>query len=169
MKQMPSAGIEIRETMIPEFQRLDDSEVELLTKAPFLVCILIAGADNDIDRKEIKEAIHVVRKGAKGVHSLLNYLNELSEDFEDKLKVVMQTYPFETAKRSDMITSELEQLNGILPKLDKKFAVPFYQCLLSLSEKIAESSGGVLGINAVGKEESKYLKLDMIHDPATSK
>lgn len=166
---MTPSGSEISEYMIPEFQRLDDSEVELLTKAPFLVCILIAGADNDIDRKEIKEAIHVVKKGAKGVHSLLNYLNELSEDFEDKLKVVMQTYPFETQKRSAMITAELKQLNDILPKLDKKFAVPYYQCLLSLSEKIAESSGGVLGINAVGKEESKYLKLEMIRNPATTR
>ena len=45
--------------MIPEFQKLDDAEIELVLKAPILVCILIAGADGDIDRKEINKAISI--------------------------------------------------------------------------------------------------------------
>ena len=33
--------------MIREFEKLTDSEIDLMLKAPVLVCILIAGADGD--------------------------------------------------------------------------------------------------------------------------
>jgi hypothetical protein len=154
--------------MISEFSRLNDHEAELMMKAPFLVCILIAGADNDIDRKEIREALQVITKGAKGIQSLLNYFNELSEDFEDKLKMLIQGYPYDTASRSKILEDELMGLNDVLPKINAKFASQYYEALLRLAEKVAESSGGVLGINSVGREELKYLRLEMINNPVRS-
>ncbi|MBK8292958.1 MAG: hypothetical protein IPK96_20495 [Flammeovirgaceae bacterium] len=42
--------------MIPEFEELSQAEIELMHKAPILVCILIAGADDHIDNREIKKA-----------------------------------------------------------------------------------------------------------------
>jgi hypothetical protein len=51
-------------------------------------------------------------------------------------------------------------------KLDPSFAQEFYKTLLSIAESIAASSGGVLGYNAVGEEEARYIKLGMIKDPA---
>ncbi len=48
--------------MVKELEKLSGKEVELMLKAPILLCILIAGADGTIDRKEIKEAIHVTVK-----------------------------------------------------------------------------------------------------------
>ena len=48
--------------MIKELAKLKESEVELMLKAPVLLCILIAGADGTIDRKEIREAINVAAK-----------------------------------------------------------------------------------------------------------
>jgi tellurite resistance protein len=76
--------------MIPEFQTLTDSETELMLKAPILVCILIAGADGDIDRKEIKEAIAIVRKEKKNHTLLSGFFREMAQDFEDKIKILIR-------------------------------------------------------------------------------
>jgi hypothetical protein len=151
--------------MINEFTKLNDQEVELMLKAPILVCILIAGADGTIDHKEIKEAIAIARKnfGKKGV--LAEYFRELSQDFEDKLKITIQGYPYESTQRTPMIIEELAQLSRLWPKFDKPFAQGVYDSLRDIAEKIASSSGGVLGLKSVGSEEAKYIQLPMIQKP----
>ncbi len=150
--------------MINEFEKLTDLEIELMLKAPVLVCILIAGADGTIDRKEIKEAIAQTQKKKNVV--LSGYLNEVSQDFEDKLKVLIQSYPYEATQRTSILVEELQQLNGIWKKMDKGFSIQVYKMLRELAEKIASSSGGLWGMKTVTDEEAKYLHLPMIQDPA---
>ena len=150
--------------MIKEFDRLTDSEIELMLKAPVLVCILIAGADGTIDRKEIKEAINVTKKKDKTI--LDNYFKEVSQDFEDKIKILIQSYPYESTQRNPILIQELGQLNPILKKLDKVFSTPFYDMLKELAEKIAGSSGGFWGMKSVDSEEAKFIRLPMIEDPS---
>jgi hypothetical protein len=152
--------------MIPEFQSLDDSEIELVLKAPILVCILIAGADGNIDRKEIKEAIAVAQQQRNSESVLSRYYKELAEDFEDKIKIVLQTYPRDVTRRTPLIIQELSGLNTIWKRLDRKFCVAFYEMLRQLAEKIALSSGGVLGLRAVDDEEAKFIALPMVNDPS---
>ncbi len=150
--------------MIKELTRLKESEVELMLKAPVLLCILIAGADGTIDRKEIKEAINVtVKKKDKTI--LDSYFKEVSQDFEDKLKILLQSYPYESTQRNPILIQELSQLNPILKKLDKLFSKPFYDMLKELAEKIAGSSGGFWGMMSVDSEEAKYMRLPMLEDP----
>lgn len=151
--------------MIPEFENLDGGEVELMLKAPFLICILIAGADGNIDNKEIRSGIHVITESARGVQSMFNYYREVEQDFEDKLKILIQSYPFESEKRNPVLTEELAGLNAVLPKLERAFAVQCYKSFTSLARRIAESSGGLLGIKSVGEEESELLSLEMIKSP----
>jgi hypothetical protein len=67
-----------------------------------------------------------------------------------------------------LLFEELSRLNRILPKIDKVFARDYYQCLLRIARSIAESSGGMLGLNAVGEEEDKFLKLPMIKNPSAA-
>ena len=50
--------------MIPEFEELSQAEIELMHKAPILVCILIAGADDHIDNREIKKALLLTENGS---------------------------------------------------------------------------------------------------------
>lgn len=152
--------------MIKEFDKLSDLEIELMLKAPFLVCILIAGADGTIDKKEIREAMTVTQKNKKTIGILASYFKELSEDFEDKLKVTIQGYPYESTQRSPILIEELAELNKIFPKLDKTFAKSFYDTLIELAGKVASSSGGLLGIKSVGAEEARYVHLSMIQKPA---
>jgi len=153
--------------MVPELDRLSASEVELVYKAPILVCILIAGADGHIDRKEIKEALTFAEKKKRSSLSSMSVLfKEISTDFEDKLKMLMQGFPYEATQRNPLIAEELAGLNLIWRKFEPSFAQEFYKTLLGIAEKIASSSGGVLGFNAVGSEEARFVKLGMIKDPS---
>jgi hypothetical protein len=152
--------------MIPEFEKLNDEEIELMLKAPILVCILIAGADGNIDRKEIKQAIAVAQKQKKGNASLAGYFNELSQDFEDKIKMLIQSFPYESTQRAPLVMEELAQVNALWVKIDPTFALDFYEMLLALAEKIATSSGGLWGMKTVGAEEAKYMKLPMLTNPS---
>ena len=149
--------------MIREFEKLTDDEIDLMLKAPVLVCILIAGADGNIDKKEIKEAILLTQKKTNA--TLAGYLNEVSQDFEDKLKVLIQSYPHTPAERAVAIMKELGQLDAVFTKIDRHFAAQIYQMLKQLASKIASSSGGIWGMNTVTDEEAKYLDLSAIHDP----
>jgi hypothetical protein len=153
--------------MIQAFDKLSDSEIDAMLRAPLIACILIAGADGDVDRKEIQKAIHHSRKSAsKSKASVVEYFKLVEEDFEDKLKIVFQTLPVEVADRNRLIVDELTNLNNILPKLDKIFAVEFYTKMRDLAHEVAASSGGVLGMNTVGDEEAQYVELPMIRNPA---
>ncbi|NOT76130.1 MAG: hypothetical protein HOP08_14480 [Cyclobacteriaceae bacterium] len=151
--------------MFKELEKLPGSEVELLAKAPLLVCILIAGADDEIDNKEIKGAIELAKK-SKTKASIAEFYRLVSEDFEDKLKIILQSLPQDSANRNLLISKELSQLNSILVKVDKIFSKDFYDSLRYIAKKIAESSGGLLGLKSVGEEEMKFIALPMIKDPS---
>jgi hypothetical protein len=154
--------------MLAQIARLSPSESDLVLRAPLLVCILIAGADNDIDRKEIQKAIDLANKKQKRANShLLEFYKVVGEDFEDKLKILIQAYPYEATQRNPLITLDLQELNKVLPKIDRTIALEFYQSLREIAQKIAESSGGLLGMKSIGNEEAKYVNLPMITDPAT--
>jgi hypothetical protein len=153
--------------MLKELEMLSATETETILKSPMLVCILIAGADNQIDNSEIRQAIELAKKG-KAKLSLDAYYKIVSEDFEDKLKIILQSFPNEAEKRNPMIVKELTQLNAILPKINKTFTSDFYRSLMYIAKKIAESSGGVLGIHKVGDEEMELVKLPMIKNPVPS-
>lgn len=154
--------------MIPEFDTLTQAEIELMHKAPMLVCILIAGADDHIDNKEIRKAIALTEKKQKRAKShLLDFYKEVGEDFEDKLKIVIQSFPADVVKRTPIVIKSLEQIDMILKKVDRNFAIEFYKSLREIASEIAKSSGGVLGLKAVGDEEEKLVSLSMVRDPAT--
>jgi len=153
--------------MVPQLDSLSTEEQEFMHKAPILVCILIAGADGDIDRDEIKGAISQANKKQRSANNSLTRLySEIGEDFEDKLKVLLQYYPVEVTQRNPMITEELMRLNQLLPRIDRDFAIQFYKSICDLAMKVAKSSGGWFGMKSIGEAEAKYVKLPMIKDPA---
>lgn len=153
--------------MIPEFDKLTEEEINVLHSAPILVSILIAGADNEIDNSEIKKAVSISKDKQKRARaSLLEYYKEIGDNFEDKLKVMIQSFPSSAKDRNPILIEELEKLNDILPKIDSHFSTEFYESLKDIAKKIAESSGGVLGYMAIGYEESKLIGLKMIDDPS---
>jgi len=153
--------------MIPVFDKLSDSEIDAMLRAPLVACILIAGADGNVDRKEIQKAIHHTQRSAtKAKSTVVDYFKEVEQDFEDKLKIVLQSLPVDVHERNRLIVDELTHLNSILPKLSPKFSVEFYNRMRDLAHEVAHSSGGVLGINKLADEEEKYVDLPMLKKPA---
>lgn len=149
--------------MIAEFDHLTPQEIELAYKAPILVSMLIAGADGTIDRKEILGAIQSVeKKHRRSTSALAALLKEIGSDFEDKFKLLMQEFPYESVQRNPLIVEELQKLNQLFLKLDQAFAKEMYNALLAIAEKTARSSGGFLGLRKIGAEEARYVKLPMI-------
>jgi hypothetical protein len=152
--------------VIPEFNQLNEQEVELMQKAPILVSILIAGADGTIDKKEVKQAITIAEKESQTKSVLKNYFKELSEDFEDKIRIYIQSYPYETTQRTPLLVDELAKINTIWNKVDGDFATEFYEMLLKIATKIARSSGGLFGLtSSIGAEEAKWMNLPMLSKP----
>ncbi|HMV11156.1 MAG TPA: hypothetical protein PK325_18135 [Cyclobacteriaceae bacterium] len=151
--------------MIAELSRLSSGEQELVYKAPLLVCILIAGADGNIDRKEIKKAINIAQKKQKGSDPVSVLFKELAQDFEDKLKIIEQGYPYEATQRTPLISDELKELNKLWQKLPQSFSKGYYDMLVMLAKEVAASSGGLLGMNKIGSEEARLVKLTMIQNP----
>ncbi|HEY8511967.1 MAG TPA: hypothetical protein VIL31_08410 [Cyclobacteriaceae bacterium] len=151
--------------MLREFEALEASEVELMLKAPILVCMLVAGADGKIDSKEVNKAIQVARRKAKSSDILWQYFSVASEDFEDKLRILLRNYPNTAEARNEILVEELAALNAVLPRVESSFRRQFYSLLKELAREVAASSGGLLGYNAIDKEEAKYIGLDMIRPP----
>ena len=152
--------------MIAEFEDLSPEEQSIIYSTPVLVAILVAGADGKIDKSEMKEAISISKlKKKRARKDLIDYYQQVGQDFEDKLMVGINKYPADPHERQKLITEELKQLNSILPKLDKKFALKYYESLKDFAKRIAEASGGILGYMSIGYEESKLIELKMIKDP----
>jgi hypothetical protein len=156
--------------MIKQFKPLNDEEIELMGRAPILIAILVAGADNKIDKSEIKEALQISKyKPIKGRDLLVDFYKAISGDFEFNLIEEIASLPREARKRNPFIIAELEKLNKILPKLDRKFAIQFYESMKDIAKRIAKASGGVLGYISVDYQESKLMELKRIKNPSNYK
>ena len=153
--------------MIPELENLRADEVEALIKAPVLVSILIAGADDKIDKNEIKEAIAVAKsKQTRAREGLIDFYKLVAEDFENELFRQIENLPDKASDRNPLLSKELKRLNRIFVKLDKSFATKLYGSLKDMAKRVAEASGGVLGYMSVSYEEAKLLELEMLNDPS---
>ena len=145
---------------------LSPSEKQALIDAPLLVTILIAGADDNIDKREKSWAgkISNYRTGTAH-HTLQDFYGLAAENFDERLDILIDQLPNSGAERLPILSSKLSLLNTVLPKVDARFAKAFYESMLTFAKEIAEASGGILGWFSKSKEEEKYLNLDMISDP----
>ncbi|MEO9967958.1 MAG: hypothetical protein ABJF11_19355 [Reichenbachiella sp.] len=152
--------------MINVFRTLRDDEMEIVLNAPGMVAVLIAGADDDIDKDEIAEAIHYATTAKHRYDKLGEYFEEVANKFEDIFKNYIEDLSPDLDTRQHTITSYLRQLNGILPKVEPEIAKQVHQFLLDLAKVVAEASGGIFGMKKVSKAEAQYLSLNMIDKPA---
>ena len=156
--------------MISFFSELQEDEVAVMFRAPVLVSILVAGADDKFDKKELSEAIDLTKlKLSKSREYLRDFYRILSINFETKLSDEIDSLPSKASKRNPVIVAELEKINKILPKLDKTFAIQYYESIKDIAKRIATASGGVLGYMTIDQHERKVVDLKMIKNPNGSK
>jgi hypothetical protein len=142
---------------------LTNIESELLYKGPLLVCILMAGADGKIDDRELAKAIRMAKQQQWVKSVLAEFFRDVAQDFEDKLQIVIQSYPTQKSKRENMISEELERINLLWNKLEPEFSAAYLEMLRYLARKIAESSGKFWA--RIDSQEAELVDLPMLKDP----
>jgi len=154
--------------MIPLKEKLTQDQLELIYDAPVLVAILIAGADDDIDNLEKKQAVESAKFSYGSFafdDELIHVSKETSKKFPAKFKEYVSKYPKDAKSRNPLIANELGKLNAILPKFDLDFSTNYYQSLKFLARDVAKASGGFFDIHNISGKEKKWLDLDMINEP----
>lgn len=142
------------------FSDLNESEINLLLKAPALVTLLIAGADNDIDDKEKSLGEKLVNyRTFTSDTKLHEYYEEVNQGFETQLSALIDAWKPGSGSE---IATELSSLNPILSKLDATYADMLKASWRSLAKKVAEADGGFVGFGSISKEESQLIGLSMI-------
>lgn len=149
---------------------LTEEEKEELYLVPVWVSILIAGADNKIDRTEIKKAIKIAKeKQEKESTLLVDYYRKVAKKFEVNLKGYITLMPNNEDQRIRFLLEKLERVNYFFSKLEKDIAYQLYLSFRDFANKVAHASGGIFGLLSVSYAESKYIDLKMIADPSGSR
>lgn len=144
---------------------LTEEETDVIISLPVFILFLIGGADNYIDKREIEWAEFVVKYRSKQYHSPIYQIYLLvSEVFKEKFdSVSIQVMKEKNLKlRNQYIINKIKEANPILKKMDTDLSQEFISSLKTYAKGIAESSGGILGFNAISDEEKKYIELAML-------
>ncbi len=152
--------------MIQEFNQLEEEECNILFLLPVWVTLLIAGADDKIDDRELSEAVKLVSKKQEESKTLLaTYYNIVARAIETNLKGYRAILPDDGEERNKIILEKLKQVNALWSRIDQTLAIELYESLKMLAKRVAEASGGILGYRRVSPEEAELLDLKVIHDP----
>ncbi len=152
---------------VAELRNLDEKNRRALMLAPVYVSALIAGADGKVDKKELAKAINTIQaKQKQSRPALQDFYAAVGKTFEEDLLHLLNQLPADQKEREKQIVGFLEDTSWALGKVDKEFGKQLYFSLKEVAKKIAESSGGIFGYLSVGYEESRFVDLKMIKDPA---
>jgi len=150
--------------MSSSINSLSVEEKSLLMKAPILVCLLVAGADRNIDRKEIVGFLYQIYEFSHESASVVSeFYSQILNSVEKRLFDEYESLPEDPEERNNQLVETLSGLNDILPKIDKDFASSFYKSLKNMAIKVAKASGGAFGMGAISEEEKEYMELAMIN------
>lgn len=125
---------------------------EVIARAPVLAFFLVAAADGNVDDKELADFEKMI--GASSV-----FPSELFQKAIRDMRPRLQDYLSEMATEEVDHEAELKRLNDTLDEQYRAEAKSFKLSLFGLATKIAEASGGFLGVgNKISKEEEEALK-----------
>lgn len=151
--------------MPKELESLSAEDQKVLLDAVPYITILVAGADGNIDMKEVEWSEKLTKiRSFSYEEELRPFYKKVGENFDERLHQLMDKLPKGKNERNQAISEELAKLNKVLPKLDHFYARHYYHSLKSFADHVAHSSGGVMGWLSVGFEEYKVIDLHMI-DP----
>jgi len=150
--------------MLGEFKALDEREYEILKDAACWVTVLVAGADGEIEKKELDWANKITGiRTYSGPKTLQEFYKEVDDNFTEKVIQCISFLPEDTEKRNQELSEKLSQLNEILPKLPSKLGFQLYNSYTKLAEQVAKASGGVMGFFSVSGEEKQAMELHMLN------
>jgi len=148
---------------IKHFEKLSEQEYDTLIKTPALVTILIAGADEHIDKAEKRWAAKIVQyRKFSSTKVLHTYYEEIDQNFESTLNDLIEVSGDDAKSRKEIIGSELSKLDVILPKIEQNYAKKLIESWKSLAVHIAKASGGIFRFGNISEDEKELIELPMI-------
>lgn len=150
--------------MSNELESLTVEEQKILIDAVPYITILVAGADGNIDSKEVEWSEKITKlRSFSYEEDLQPFYKKVDEIYEKRLQELRDSLPKEKDSRNQVLTEELSRVNEVLPKVDHFFARLYYQSLKSFADHVAHATGGFMGWLSVGLEEYKVIDLPMIN------
>ena len=150
-------------------EALNSEEQDIVYKAPLLVTILIAGADDNIDSSEKESAVLSTNFNYQTFvvePEFDKFYEKVSYGFVEKLHELIEELPKKATNRNPKISDELVKLNPVLPKLGNEYGQLYYESLLALAKNVAKASGGVLGVGSISGVEQVWVNLPMLTNPS---
>jgi uncharacterized tellurite resistance protein B-like protein len=139
-------------------ETISNEDYELLKESPFIIFILMALADGEIDLKETTALTEIILNPQMFQN---NFLVQLIRDaipeisatsIPERLAPIMENNPDYAQKLNDLA-------RVIDSSLDAKDAMEFKKALVKLGYKIADASGGLFGLGSrVCKQEKQMLR-----------
>jgi hypothetical protein len=145
------------------FENLSQEDLVVLENAVPQIAVLIAGADGKIDVKEELWAEKVTQiRGFAGDKWLNDFYDEVHANFAIRFRDLIKHLPTETAKRQEVLSTEIGKINAVLAKLDALTAFKVYTSFKSYADQVARASGGLMGFHAISHDEAEWVGLPMI-------
>ena len=146
---------------IKYFSALSSDEVSQLTEAPAVIAVLIAGADDNIDKKEKSWATRLVHyRTFTSDPKLHEYYETVNLRFEGHLDSLVDSWNAESS--GENLSNKVAALKPILAKLDGEYADLLRDSWRSMARKVAEASGGLVGFGSINQEEAELVDLPML-------
>jgi len=147
--------------------KLSQDEMDELFLIPVWVSILIAGADNDISKREIKQAVLLTEEKQSDGEFLGSFYKSVSDKFEINLKGYIALMPKNLEQRTEFLVEKITRVNDLLKKIELNHAQQLYLSFRDFAYRIAHASGGLFGLLSISFAESKYIDLKMIQEPSS--
>lgn len=144
-------------------KNLTAEEQQQMKDAIAYITILVAGADGNIDEKELSASEKLAQIRSFSFHSeLKEFYQEVNAELSEQVQKLITELPDEVDARQQAISTELEKLNAVLAKLSLHHGHIFYDSFVSFAKHVAKSAGGFIGFMSVGAEEKKVAELPML-------
>jgi hypothetical protein len=127
------------------FSKLSQSDLDLLYKAPALVSVLAASTYNRINEAQKAEALKLAHlKTFTARSEMITFYKTVELNFlKDFECLEKQFYPFDQPNR-EALRKEIEKVNVIIGKLDKRVAVILHWSFSAYANHIKKSGMGIL-------------------------
>jgi hypothetical protein len=131
--------------IIDAFKQLSEIDREYLYKAPVFVSVLAASTNNRINKKQKADALKLARlKTFTARPELIFFYKIVEKNFKDGFEELEKQYkPFNKQKREALI-KELEKVDVVISKLDKRIAEILHKSLNEYAHHIKKAGIGIL-------------------------
>ncbi|MDZ4667738.1 MAG: hypothetical protein SGJ00_07625 [bacterium] len=126
-------------------ETLNQTDREKLLKFPAYISLLASNNDTGLDEVGRAAAIkfsHIKTFSCDPM--LFNFYQQANQVFEDNITTLDMELPEKKAEREDAIKLALEELETILKKLGKNYAIVMHRSMKSFKDHISKSHHSVL-------------------------